>query len=264
MLGAHLERGTGVRRPAQDRHPRPDRHRQRLAAQRARVDHRLRADHRAVDRHHLPGPHDDDVASLHLGDGHLLDLLADPQLRDLRRALDQRRQLATGAGGGDVLERRAPGEHQPDDDSRELLPQSQRADHRHQGDRVDPHVMVDDHRAHHLDRELGRQQRHRSRPHILTGRLLPGEVQSAADNDRAGRDARQEPVAMLDQPTEGVVDPGSWSSPASHCRRSRRCLGRIHVSSISAHASARIRTRADSVAVEPRRVPRALGPAANC
>jgi hypothetical protein len=53
--------------------------------------------------------------------------------------------------------------------------------------------MVDDHRAHHLDRKLGRQQRHRSRPHILTGRLFPGEIQSTTDEDRAGRDPRQEP-----------------------------------------------------------------------
>ena len=264
LVGAHVKRGTGVRRPTQDRHPRPDRHRQRLAAQRARVNHRLRADHRAVDRHNLPSPHDDDVARLHLGHGHLLDLLTDPQLRDLRSALDQRRQLAAGASRGDVLERRSPGEHQADDDSRELLPQSQRSDHRHQGDRVDPHVMVDDHRAHHLDRKLGRQQRHRSRPHSLTGSLLPGQIQRATDDDRAGRDPRQEPIAMLDQPTESAVNPGSASWPASHCRRSRRCLSRIHVPSISAHASARIRTRADSVAVEPRRVPRALGPAANC
>ena len=48
-------------------------------------DNSLGPDDGAVDRHDLAGSHDHDVARLDLGDGHLLlELVADPQLRDLR------------------------------------------------------------------------------------------------------------------------------------------------------------------------------------
>ena len=97
-VGANVKRGAGVRRPAQHRHSRPDRDGQRLAAQRARIDNSLGPDDGPVDRHDLAGSHDHDVARLDLGDGHLLELVADPQLRDLRGALDQRRELTARAG----------------------------------------------------------------------------------------------------------------------------------------------------------------------
>jgi hypothetical protein len=97
-VGAHVKRGTGVRRPAQHRHSRSDRDGQRLAAQRARIDHGLGPDDGPVNRYDLSRSHDDDVARPDLGDGHLLDLVSDTQLRDLRCALDQRRELATSAG----------------------------------------------------------------------------------------------------------------------------------------------------------------------
>ena len=81
----------------------------------------------------------------------------DPQLGDLRGALDQRRQLTPGARRGDVLQRLAAREHQADDDAGKLLAERERPDHRHQRDRVDPHVTIDDHRSDHLERELGSQ-----------------------------------------------------------------------------------------------------------
>ena len=227
-VGANVKRGAGVRRPAQHRHPRADRHGQRLAAQRARVDDSLPPDHGAVDRHDLAGSHDYDVARLDLGDRHLLELLADAQLRDLGSALDQRRQLPARAGRGDVLERRAPREHQADDHPSELLPERQRPDHRNERDRVDTHVMVNDHRAHHLERELGSQQRHRSPPHILARGALPGQIQRAADHDRAAAHPARTRATMLDQPAERATKQASTPGSASNSRRSRRCLSRRH------------------------------------
>ena len=72
-VGPNLERRAGVRRAAEHRHARRERHRQRLAAERARVDDRLGADDRAVDRDHLAGAHDHDVADLDPLDRHLLE-----------------------------------------------------------------------------------------------------------------------------------------------------------------------------------------------
>ena len=97
-VGADVKRGAGVRGPAQHRHSRSDRDGQWLAAQRARIDNSLGPDDRPVDRHDLAGSHDHDVARLDPGDGHLLELVADAQLRDLRGALDQRRELSPRPG----------------------------------------------------------------------------------------------------------------------------------------------------------------------
>ena len=119
-VGANVKRGAGVSRPAQHRHSRSDRDGQRLAAQRARIDNSLGPDDGPVDRHDLAGSHDHDVARLDLRDGHLLELVANTQLRDLRGALNQRRELAARARRRDVLERRAA-KHQHDPGDGHLL-----------------------------------------------------------------------------------------------------------------------------------------------
>ena len=205
-VGANVKRGAGVRRPAQHRHSRPDRDGQRLAAQRARIDNSLGPDDGPVDRHDLSGSHDHDVARLDPGDGHLLELVADTQLRDLRGALNQRRELTARARRRDVLERRAAGKHQTNDHPGELLPERQSPDHRDQRDRVDTHVMVNDHRATNLERQLGRQQRDRSPPHITGRSVLPGHIQRPADHNRHRSNRREDTRAMLDQPAEGVTN----------------------------------------------------------
>ena len=157
---------------------------------------------RAVDRHDLAGPHDDDVAGLDLLDRDLLEAVADAQLRDLRRALDQRGQLAARARRGDRLERRAAGEHQPDDDAGELLAERERADHRDQRDRVDAQAVLDDDRAADLDRELGGEQR--DAPPTPRPRQPRRTRTAAADHDRGDRDRREDLRAMLEQPGELV------------------------------------------------------------
>ena len=137
----------GVRRAAHDRHPATQGHRQRLAAERARVHDRLVADHRPVDRNDLTGPDQHGVAGRDAVDRDLLQRPVDTKLRDPRRARHQPRELAAGATGRGRLERRPAGEHQADDGAGKLLAERQRADHRHQGDRVDTQVVIDDHRA---------------------------------------------------------------------------------------------------------------------
>ena len=83
---------------------------------------RARADHDAVDRDDLAAAHEDDVAHLHLLDRDLLEAVADVAPGDLRRALDERGELAPRARRRHVLERRAAREHQPDDDAGESWP----------------------------------------------------------------------------------------------------------------------------------------------
>ena len=118
-----------------------------------------------VDGHHLACADNHDIAAPPV-DRHLLEPIPDPQLGDLRGALDQRRQLTPGARRRDVLQRLAAREHEADDNARELLTEHERPDHRDEGDRVDPHVMIDDHRSAHLERELGSQYQHRRGPHV--------------------------------------------------------------------------------------------------
>ena len=127
----------------------------------------------------------DRVAGARPVDRHLFDRAVDPQLGDARRALDQERQLAARAAGGRGLERRAAGEHEADDRAGELLAERQRPDHRDERDRVDAEVMIDDHGAADLERELGGQQRHRGPPHLMAGLSCASECSSPA-SDRDG------------------------------------------------------------------------------
>ena len=206
-IGAHVERRAGVGGAAQHRHAAAQRDRQRLAAERARVDDRLGADDRAVDRDHLAGAHEHDVARHDRVDRHLRERVVDAQLRDPRRTLDQPRQLAPGAAGRRRLERRAAGEHQPDHRSGELLAERQRADHRHERDRVDAEVAVDDHRVPDLERQLRGQQRHGRPPHLMRRpRQRPRD--GAARRPRSRR-RRAPPAAAPGSPpaTEQPRDP---------------------------------------------------------
>ena len=117
----HVKRRARVRRAAEHRHPLRHGYRQRLTAERARVHDRLRARQGAIDRDHLPGPHHHHVPDPHLLDRYLHQALTAPELRDLRRALHQRRQLTTRPPRRDRLQRRATGEHQTDHRPGQLL-----------------------------------------------------------------------------------------------------------------------------------------------
>ena len=189
---------------------------------------------------------------MHLRDGHLLELVADTQLRDLRGALNQRRELTARARRRDVLERRAAREHQTDDHPGELLPERQSPDHRDQRDRVDTHVMVNDHRATNLERELGRQQRDRSPPHITGRSLLPGQIQRPADHNRHGSNRREDTRAMLDQPAEGATNQPAMLVTREQLPPQPKTPVQKPCPSIAGHAPTRNRNRANNVVVEPR------------
>ena len=196
--------------------------------------------HRPVDRDDLAGPHDDDIADLHLFDGHLLQTVADAQLRDLRGPLHERGQLAPCAPGGDRLERGATGEHQPDHDAGELLAERECSDHRHERDRVDAEAVLDDDRAPDLDRQLGGEQRHRRPPHRGPRRAATEQVQQASDDDRSERDRGEDLRAMLENPGQVwscavvvSVGPPGWACDGGRvgavhdCRFAPRRAGRI-------------------------------------
>jgi hypothetical protein len=100
---ADIERSTRVRGAAEDRHPARRGLGQQFAAERARVDHGLGVHDRSVDRYDLARSHHDDIADLYLLNRHLIEPIPDPELSDLRSTLDQRRQLAPPATGGDRL-----------------------------------------------------------------------------------------------------------------------------------------------------------------
>ena len=250
-IGAHIERGAGVRRSTQHRQAGSDRDRQRFAAQRARVDDRLRTDHGSVHRHYLACTDNHDVARPHLVDRHRLYPISHPQLGDLGGPLDQRRQLTPGPCRGDVLQRLAAREHEADDDASKLLAQRERPDHGHQRDRVDPHVMIDDHRSDHLERELGSQQHHRREPHVTRRSALAREVQHAADQNRQRSHRCEDPRTVRNQPAPNATAPSRTLPPAGHAFYHRRHPFRGHTP-LSANMCPRASVPPPTVAVEPR------------
>jgi hypothetical protein len=236
-----IERSAGVGRATQNRHPAPDGLRQRLAGERAGVEHGLRAEHGSVDRDDLAGPHQHDVAELHPFDFHLLETVVHPQLRKLRRALDERRQLAAGAPRGNRLERRSAREHQPDDHAGELLAQRQGAYHRHERDRVDAQTVLDDDGAANLHRELGCQQRDRPAPHRLAGGPLANRVKQTADHERGNGDRREDLRMVLNQPGQpGGTRMLPWFDPTASPRQGW-CAHIAHPSRITSIAGSGIR-----------------------
>jgi hypothetical protein len=97
-------------------------------------------------------------------------------------------RLARRAAGG--LQRVAPAEHQRDHRARQQLADSQRAGHRQQRDRVDPHVARAQ-RASDRRRERHERDGERRRPDRVTGARRAGEVGRAADGDRRRRQQGQ-------------------------------------------------------------------------
>jgi len=142
----------------------------------AGIDNRLGAEYRSVHRDDFTGSHDHDVAYAYLFGRYLLHLVVDPRLSDLGRPLNESRQLPSRPRRGDVLERRASREHDPDDQPSELFAERKRPHHRHQGDRVHAHVAVYDDRADDSERQLGGEQRDGGPPDVVPGRAGAGEM----------------------------------------------------------------------------------------
>ena len=148
--------------------------RDRLARQRRFVDRcGVRVDD-AVDRNDFAGVHQQPVADGDGGYRHFLDTAFGEAMRLARRAVDQRAQIALGAGNRDVLEHVAAGIHQRHDGAGQRLAERDRRTHRHQRDRIDTEPP-------------GQQVARRSKPPVPRSRA--GLRASSTDRRSAGRPA---------------------------------------------------------------------------
>jgi hypothetical protein len=116
-------------------------------------------------------------------------------------ALHERGQLPSSPRGCDLLERRAASEHDPHNQPRQLFAERERADHRHQRDRIHPHVTFHGDRADHLDRELHREQHDRTTPDVIAEPTVTRKVCEPTGHQRSHCERRKDPSAMLDQGT---------------------------------------------------------------
>ena len=257
----HLERRAGVGRAAEHRHAAPivTGSGSPLSVLVSTTASAL--DDGAVDGHDLAGAHDDDVADLHVLDRHLLDLVADAQLRDLRRTLNERRQLPARARRGDVLERRAAREHQPDDQPGELFAERERADHRDSAIVSTPRWRSTITVRRDLERQLGREQRD-GRPPDVVARPRPAPARCSsppttsavtATAPGCGRDARSPRPAAGDLPPapDGRASGARGRLAPPACRavraeaRSRSSLPAIASVAFEAYREAAEHERAD-------------------
>ena len=86
--------------------------RERFPRQRGLVQDGLLALDQAVDRHHLAGAHEHDVARPHRVDRHLDQIAAAAHESDARRPLHECRQLTSGTAVRTFLQRVSAGQHQ--------------------------------------------------------------------------------------------------------------------------------------------------------
>jgi hypothetical protein len=201
-------------RAAEDRHAARHGRREGLAGQRARIEDRLAAQHRAVYRHHLARTHEDHIAGLHLRHRHGLHTVASSQLGDLWRPLDQGGQLPARPARGHIFKRGAAGEHQANHDPGELLSERQRADHRHERNRVHAHVSLHQHGVADFDHELGSEDRDRHRPHVAARTTRSDQVQQPARYQGERGKRRQQPRAIPDQPVHSPAHDCACPRPA--------------------------------------------------
>ena len=157
------------------------------------------------------------------------DLLEQPvaaAVRDPRRALEQRRQLAPRAAARRLLERVAAGEHQRDDRAGELLAERQRARHGQQRDHVDADVAP---RAASARRRPGqhgerdgdaRGPRRVARRATPRGRARPRRRRAPPRRGRAGDGGAPRPPAL--SPVEAPGRRAPSGSPPRGARAPRR------------------------------------------
>ena len=99
-----------------------------------------------------------------------------------RRPLEQRREVAPGAGAGERLERLAAREHQGDHRTGQRLPERERARHGEQRDDVDAGLAAP---------QVGNDGEHQRREHHGGGET-PEELREAAGAGEPGQSAGQE------------------------------------------------------------------------
>lgn len=133
---SHLEGLAGIERTAAGRFTLSAVDRYGLSRQRRLVEHGTRARDDAVHRHDLAGQDEDGVADRDVLDGDILDSAAAPAVRDSRRAIDQRFEIALGARDGEILEHIAAGIHDRDHHPSQHLAKSESRRHRNERDGV--------------------------------------------------------------------------------------------------------------------------------
>lgn len=75
-------------------------------------------------------------------------MLVSENMRGARRSVQQRGEVAPGPPGGEVLQRFTAGEHQNDDERRDVLAHGEGCDHRHHREDVEPDMPAK-HITHH-------------------------------------------------------------------------------------------------------------------
>ena len=96
---------------------------------------------------HFAGAHQNDIADRDLVDRHVFEALCAASVRDARRAIDQRPEVAFGAGNREVLENVAAGIHDRDYDGGKVSTEQQRGGHRHERDGIDTDAAVEKSRS---------------------------------------------------------------------------------------------------------------------
>ncbi len=151
--GAHGEGLPRIDRAAAHRIAGPALHRERLAGHCRFVDAGGRVEHGAIHRQHLAGAHDQHVADAHFTHGNGVEARIGAPVRDARRAVGQRLEVALGAAARKILQHGSTGIHDRDDDGRQRLVEQQRGTHRHERDGIhaepaDPEITQDRNRQH--------------------------------------------------------------------------------------------------------------------
>jgi hypothetical protein len=112
-------------------------------------------------------------------------------VRDVRRPLQERSQLAPRPLGGRGLERVAAREHESDHRAGQPFAEGERPGHRQQRDRVDADVAAAQRRRHRCAERTERH-RDRDRPDDVAGARHVEEVRAGAGDDRRCRQQRQD------------------------------------------------------------------------
>jgi len=178
------------------------RHRHALSGQRRLVEARLVRQEDTVDGNDLRGAHQQLVADRDLVGGKIPCLIARARtadMRDLRRAIQQRRQLTSRTAARVVFERLAAGEHEHDDQRRDRLTDREGRDHGDDGEHVESD-MTAHHVADHAD----------DRPHDDGGDVGGGDPRRPRALTRAGEcrgdDAHGDGRGDHGVPSEGGED----------------------------------------------------------
>ena len=195
-----VERAAGINHAAAHRFLRRPLHRAGLAGQRRLIQHRHPARDGAIDRYHVTGRDQQQVARCDRIERHLLQRPAAVPAGGPGRPLQQRAQIAARPPGRPRFQRPAAGQHHADHRGGQQLPHRQRADQRQQGDDIHPDPAVGERLCH--------------RPHRITAPHTPTAAQAVPAAPPAPARYKAKPAARPD-----IV---SASNTTAECRASQR------------------------------------------